>query len=237
MNLISQFFHALFGPLATVEQMDGVLPAYVDTARNPENSEAHAVGRLPIDDLRATGLVSRDFRDLALWDRVKDYPTKVHGWPRNKSRAQSRGTLPWEQVTTIVLHTAGTKGLGPDRWLGVPCHAAVADDSSIVLCHELNTYLYAAHTANTFSCSLEIAGNGTISSEQLVSGRVLLEYMVTELRRQRVGPVYVMPHRFAHRSRTRDCGAQIWSEIGEWGMSTLDLRLGPVVGSGRALPF
>jgi len=231
---------AFSGLRATIEQLEGALPEYVDTTRNPTSTERdeHERDVLPIEVLRGTGLISRDFRDLTQWNRVKDYPMSTYGWPANKERGQSRGTLPWEKVTTIVLHTAGVaKGMHPDRWLGVPCHAAVADDGSIVLCHELNTFLYAAHAANTFSCSMEIAGDCTITTEQIVSGRALLEYIVAELRRRRPGPVYVMPHRFAHRSRTRDCGAPIWRELGEWGMSTLDLQLGPVVGSGRPLPF
>ena len=222
-------------------QLDGV--DLLDVGR-PDPDE-----RRTLELLYATPgvVVSRDFRDAgsgARWDRVRDYDTSVYGWPRNKQRGQARGARPWEQISTIVLHTAGVKGLGPDRWLGVPCHAAVADDASIVLCHELNSYLWAAHAANRYSCSLEIAGKRTITDAQIPAARALLRYMVEELRRNRpVGPdglplpVYIAPHRFSHSSRGKDCDVAIWESVGAWGMKDLGLLLGPVVGSGRPLPF
>lgn len=203
----------------------------------------------PLERLHATlgVVVSRDFRAAgrgAKWDRVREYDPKVHGWPKNKQRGQARGVLPWEKVSTIVLHTAGVNGLHPDRWLGVPCHAAVANDATVVLCHELNSYLWAAHAANRYSCSLEIAGNQTITDKQIPAARAALRYMAEELRRRRPAgpdgeplPVYVAPHRFSHRSRVQDCGAAIWREVGEWGMRELGLLLGPVVGSGKPLPW
>jgi hypothetical protein len=184
--------------------------------------------------------VSRDFRATgrgAQWDRVREYDPKRYGWPKNMKRGQARGMLAWEKVTTIVLHTSGVNGMHPDRWLGVPTHVAVANDATIVLCHELNAYLWAAHAANHYSCSLEIAGDKTITEAQIVSGRAALRYMVDELRERRSGIVYVAPHRFSHRSRAQDCGPEIWEALGDWAMNELDCELGPVVGSGRALPF
>jgi len=183
-------------------------------------------------------LVSRDFRDQAAWPRARNYDPAIYGYPRNKGRGRPRGRLPWAKVTTIVLHTAGVpKGMHADRWLGVPCHVAVADDATVVLCHDLNTYLHAAHAANRFSCSLEVAGDCTITDEQVPAARAALRYMATELRARRPGPVYVIPHRFAHSSRVRDCGPAIWAAVAEWGLAELELLLGPVVGSGRPLPW
>ena len=203
----------------------------------------------PLARLRATEgvIVSRDFRAAgkgAQWDRVREYDPKVHGWPKNKKRGQARGSREWEQVSTIVLHTAGVNGLHPDRWLGVPCHAAVANDATVVLCHDLRAYLWAAHAANRYSCSLEVAGNKAITPAQIPAARALLRYVVEELRLRRPKaadggplPLYVAPHRFSHRSRVNDCGPEIWREVGEWGMSELGLGLGPVVGSGNPLPW
>ena len=202
-----------------------------------------------LERLRGTPgvVVSRDYRDAGRggrWDRVREYNPAIHGWPKNKERGQARGVLPWAQVSTIVLHTAGVEGMGPGRWLGVPCHAAVASDASIVLCHELNSYLWAAHAANRYSCSIEIAGKRTITDEQISAARALLRYTVEELRARRplgpdgdMLPLHVAPHRFSHRSRGKDCDVAIWESIGVWGMRELGLDLGPVVGSGRPLPF
>lgn len=232
---------AALGELVEASEVADVLagPADVDTERVPVIA---AVPTSAMERLHATPgvIVSRDFRAAGRgqkWDRVREYPTKVHGWPANKQRGQARGELKWESITTIVIHTAGVSGMHPDRWLGVPTHVAVANDATVVLCHELNTYLWAAHAANRYSCSLEIAGNKTISEAQVVSGRAALRYMVDELRSRRPGPVHVAPHRFSHKSRAQDCGAEIWEALGEWAMSTLGCELGPVVGSGRGLPF
>lgn len=231
------------------EQLAGVdllgVGEHDDDEREPETPSPVT----PLETLEATTgvVVSRDFREAgrgAKWDRVRDYDTAIYGWPRSKERGQARGVLPWSRVSTIVLHTAGVQGLHPDRWLGVPCHTAVADDATVVLCHELNSYLWAAHAANRHSCSLEVAGDRTITDAQIVAARALLTYMAAELRRRRprgpkgeVLPVYVAPHRFSHSSRAVDCDHAIWGQVGEWGIAKLGLRLGPVVGSGRPLPF
>ena len=194
----------------------------------------------PLERLERDALVSRDFRAAGKgrkWDRCREYDPKIYGWPKDKSRGQARGVRPWSKVTTIVLHTAGVAGMHPDRWLGVPCNAAVANDATVVLCHELTTYLWAAHAANSFSASIEIAGNRTITEAQVVAGQALLRYMVELLRSKRPGPVYVAPHRFYHKSRAKDCDVAIWETLGEWGMRELGLELGPVLGSGKPLPF
>lgn len=209
----------------------------VDTERVPVRDDAVDTA---LDHLRESTIVSRDFREAgrgALWDRVRVYNPAVYGYPKNKQRGQARGVIAWEKITTIVLHTSGVNGLHPDRWLGVPTHVAIANDATVVLCHELNAYLWASHAANRYSCSLEIAGNQTITDAQVDSGRAALRYMVEELRARRVGPVYVAPHRFSHKSRPNDCGPAIWEKLGEWSMDALELQLGPVVGSGRPLPW
>lgn len=228
---------------------EGVDLSCVGTRDEAERVVAVAEPVTPLERLEATPgvIVSRDFREAgkgARWDRVREYDPKVHGWPKNKERGQARGVLPWEKVSTIVLHTAGVNGLHPDRWLGVPCHAAVANDATVVLCHELNAYLWAAHTANKFSVSIEIAGDRTITDAQIPAARALLRYVVEELRRRRPLdengeplPLYVAPHRFYHRSRVKDCDGPIWTQIGAWGMDELDLQLGPVLGTGKPLPF
>lgn len=196
----------------------------------------------PLERLERDALVSRDFRAAGKgeeWDRVRDYDTRIYGWPRNKKRGQARGTRQWDAIDTIVLHTAGVNGLHPDRWLGVPCHAAVANDATVVLCHDLRAYLWAAHAANRYSVSVEIAGNQTITPAQVRSARSLVRYMAEELRAQRGSgrPLYIIPHRFSHRSRVNDCGELIWRHIGEWAIDELGLELGEVVGSGRGLPW
>lgn len=232
-------------PGELAEVLQGLL-AGVDLTRNAEHDRDETFAPdapeplTPLERLRLNAVVSRDFRDAGkggAWDRCREYDPAVYGWPRDKSRGQSRGVLPWERVTTIVLHTTGVDGIHPDRGLGIPAHVLVADDATVALLHELNTYLWAAHAANRYSCSIEIAGDRTITDEQVPVARAALRYAVEVLRAKRPGPVYVAPHRFSHRSRVRDCDAAIWAAVGEWSMRELGLLLGPVVGSGRPLPF
>lgn len=214
----------------------------VDTSENApddpsERAPAVPAPVTPLERLEASVTVSRDFRDLQKWDRTKKYDWRKYGWPADKSRGQSRGTRPWEQITTIVLHTAGVEGMGPDRWLGVPSHAAVADDATAVLQHRMPAYLWAAHAANRYSVSLEISGNRTITPEQIPVARALVRYFYEERQRHVEGQMYIAPHMFSHRSRVNDCDVQIWREVGEWAMDELSLELGPVVGSGSGMPF
>jgi len=214
----------------------------------PDREGLSGLPRAPLEQLESDATVSRDFRNYELWPRDATYTTARYGWPKNKKRGRSHGTIPWERITTIVIHTAGVNepprmrgnkpsGMHPDRWLGVPCHTAVANDGTIVLCHPLNAYLYAAHAANRYSCSLEIAGNQTITEYQVPAARAALRYMAAELRRHRPGPVKVIPHRFSHLSRVDDPGEEIWQLVGEWGQRELGLVIGDVVGSGRPLPW
>ena len=211
----------------------------LDTSPTPEETAP----RSPFERLGHTPgvIVSRDFRKAgrgAEWDRLAKYDPQVYGWPIDKSRGQSRGARAWEKIDTIVLHTAGVSGMHPDRWLGVPCHAAVANDATIVLCHDLRAYLHAAHAANRYSVSIEIAGNKTISPMQANAARALLRYFVEELRERRGdgAPLYVIPHRSAHKSRAEDCGPAIWAAVGEWSLANLGLEIGDVVGSGKPVP-
>lgn len=191
----------------------------------------------PLEVLEARVGIARDYRDLELWDRTRKYDTRKHGWPADKSRGQSRGVREWASITTIVLHTAGVRGMHTDRWLGVPTHAAVADGGEVVLCHHLLAYLWAAHSANRYSMSLEVGGNRTLTDDQVEPARELVRYMVDERRRHHDGPLFIGPHRFFHKSRGVDCDAPIWGAVGEWAIRELDLELAPIDGSGRPLPF
>lgn len=223
----------------------------IDTRRNAmrEVAERDFSTPAPVTPLErlesAPGVVvSRDFRAAgkgAKWDRVREYPARPHGYPLNKKRGQSRGVRRWESIDTIMLHTAAVK-LGPDRWLGVPCHGAIASDASVVLCHHADAYLWHGHAANRYSIGIEISGARTIEPPQVEPARALVRYYVELLREHHeaegVGgkPIKIIPHRHSHSSRGVDCDAAIWRAVGEWAIDTLDLELGPVVGSGRPIP-
>lgn len=224
-------------------QLDGV-----DLEHNPERDELERdpstpVAVTPYEILLATGMIGRDFREAgkgARWDRVKKYPTNIHGHPADKSRGQSRGVRPWSQIDSIGLHTAGTKGLHEDRWLGVPCHLAIAENGKIVLCHRNDAYLFAIHALNRRTINIEVAGNRTIGEHMVAPAREAVRYAVADIRQHRKPgddrPIYMSPHVLGHRSRINDCDIYIWREVGEWALDTLGLEVGKPMGTGRPVP-
>lgn len=227
--------------------LDGADLEHVGEADPDERDESTPEPVTPLERLIATPgvIVSRDFRAAgkgAEWDRVRKYDGRVYGYPTDKSRGQARGVLDWDQIDLLGLHTAGTNGLHPDRWLGVPCHNAVANDATIVLCHRLNAYLWSIHAANRRAVSMEVAGNQTITPAQAVAARALARYNVETLREKRSPdkdggprPIYVAPHRMFHRSRGVDTNAAIWREVGEFCIDELGCKLAPKpMGTGLA---
>lgn len=220
----------------------------VDTGASPRQ-DATEVGEgladfvTPLERLEESVGVARDFRAAgtgAEWDRVREYDPKVYGWPKDKSRGQSLGTREWTSIDTIVLHTAAAR-LHEDRFLGVPCHLAVADSGGVVLCHYLDAYLAHGHRLNSFSIGIEISGDRTIANGQIIPAREVVRYAVEELRRKHaeVGasmPIKISPHRHGHSSRVNDCDLVIWRAVAEWAIDELGLELGRVVGSGTEIP-
>jgi hypothetical protein len=179
-----------------------------------------------------------DFRDLEKWPRNKIYPTKVYGYPADKSRAQPRGTRTWEQLTSLMLHTTAVSGIGKQRGIGLPCHFFVPKEPALVLCHELERILAHGHAANRFSACVEISGVSSWEDDtQVPRVQALLRYFKARRLAQAGAdaPYYVMTHRQSHASRVNDPGKQIWQDAGEWAIRELGYQLGPVVGTGRDL--
>jgi len=222
--------------------------AGVDVKHNAERDPAEVdtstpLPATPYERLAATGMIARDFRDAGKgreWDRCRRYDPKIYGYPTDKSRGQSLGVRDWLLIDTIVLHTADAV-LHEDRFLGVPSHSATADSGGIVLQHHGNAYLAAAHKLNSYSISIEVSGKaGAIEDRQVEPTRAQIRYWTELLREKhaaagRVLPIKIVPHRFGHRSRVRDCGPAIWRLACEWGIDELGLVLGDVVGSGSPM--
>ena len=180
-----------------------------------------------------------DFRDLDKWPRKKTY-TKDFGYPLDKSRAHppKRPRRNWSDVTAIMLHTTGVAGMTPKRGLGLPAHLFVPRGEAIVLCHDLDRYLFHGHAANKLSVGLEIAGASNWDRpSQVERVRALLRYF-RDVRRELLGDdavCEVMAHRQSHESRVNDPGAEIWRDAGEWAIEELGFELGPTLGTGNTI--
>ena len=197
----------------------------------------------PLEILRAdchrNGWRVVDYRDLEEWPRSAEYDWREWGWPPNKKRAQPYGSRSWEKITTVMLHTTDTGPIGHRRGLGMPCHAFIPHDATVVLCHSLTALVAHGHAGNSFSVGVEFSGRCSFDSDsQAERGRAFMRYF-QNLRRMQVGedaPCYVMSHRMSHKSRTRDPGVEVWEQVGQWAIDELGFQLGPVVGSGRPNP-
>ena len=207
--------------------------------------DGHPVGDLAMkrleDSAKDLGVKIYDFRGM---DRLKHYPTKPWGWFRDKDpkrnipkRGRARGRRKWNNCTAIMLHRTAVEWMGPHRFLGTPCHGAVSDDASIVLCHPNDALVFHGHRANSFSVGIELSdANGSLTEAQVASALVLVRYTYEDLLAHRDRDVVMMAHRQSRKSRTGDPGGEISRQVGVPAMNELGMRLGPVVGSGTDLP-
>lgn len=187
-----------------------------------------------------------DYRDLKEWPRKKDYDTKIHGWPRNKKRGHPYGRRNIKYRNTFMLHTTAVAGMGHTRGLGIPAHGYIPKDEHIVLLHQIERLVAHGHSANKFCYGCEVSGKSDWDVEsQIARCRQLVIYFKESRERALLEEYnkkgrelkhFIMPHRFSHKSRVHDCGIEIWRDVGEWAIEELGFSLGPVVGSGKALP-
>ncbi len=199
-----------------------------------------AMARLE-ESAKDLGVKIYDFRGM---DRLIHYPTKPWGWFRDKDpkrnipkRGRSRGRRKWKNVTAIMLHRTAVEEMGPHRFLGTPCHDAIGNDASIVLCHPNDAYIMGGHAANKFAVHLELSdADGELSELQAAASLILVRYVYEDLLAHRDRDVVMMAHRQSRDDRTGDCGWRIFQQVGVPAMNELGMRLGPVVGSGTELP-
>lgn len=198
-------------------------------------------GLTPLDRLRMEaekiGVAVLDLRGM---DRTIHYPFPKWGYFRDKvegknipKRGRARGRLPWEKRTAIMLHKTDVEEMGPRRFLGTPCHDAIANDATIVLCHPHDAYVMHGHNANRFAIGVEFADrDGELDGLQVAASHILLRYIHEDRQAHVEGRMVIMPHAFSHWSRTRDPDGRIWRQVAVPMASDLDLVLGPVVGTG-----
>lgn len=193
--------------------------------------------------LKAMGRQLIDYRDLKQWPRDKVYDWREYGYPGDKSRAMPHGTRTWNQLTGVMLHTYGVRGVGYKRFLGTPCHLGVDTDANVVLCHDLWRYVYHGDGANRFTAGIEISGySGFDCPEQAESAYLAARYVFEERMRNADpkgpfmnGPLVVMGHRMAKAGKSLCPGKQIWQAVGERIISEGLAVLGPVLKGGASI--
>lgn len=171
------------------------------------------------------------------------YDWGIWGWfgggKNMPARGRAHGKVAVEKCHTTIIHTAAVHFAGP-RAVGMPVQNGVDKNGDIILLHSIFAKCWASHAGNGFSDSFEISGKGanTIDEKRKIAAQLLLEYIIASKRRNlaELGidrQLYVGTHCQTHWSRTHDCGAKIWDAVGEWALSSLDLKLGPIAGSGK----
>ncbi len=166
----------------------------------------------------------------------------IWGWfgggENRPKRGRAHGKIKVAKSTTTIVHTMDVDA-GPARCAGIPVQNCVCQET-IVLCHSIFARMWAAHAANGYSDSIEIAGKkGAITVLQIALARCLIKYILASKRRnlaligQADRQLYIGPHALSHWSRLNDCGRKIWDALGRWAIEIFGLKCGPVVGSGK----
>lgn len=192
--------------------------------------------------------------------RVHDFRTFARG-----GRGAAKGSRPIEKTTAICWHQSAAVLGKPERYMGVPCHAAVMRNGDVVLLHPVTAITWHGHAANAFSIGVEVdcraAGTegdrrtfwrsrrekaaGKSYEElvreptdiQLQAAVALGVYLTEEVHRIGGKIVAQMFHRNSHSSRTSDPGSRIALNVA----LPLAERYGheyggPVVGTGNPIP-
>jgi len=229
------------------------LDVFTMSSKRPSIAEPDYIG--PLDELRmAAANIGVRVLDLREHDRTVDYRPKdrceqdghdfgAWGYFRGDEpkknvpkRAKSRGVIPWEKLTGIMLHITAVKMAAP-RFLGTPVQTGISDSGDIVLCHPINAKLWHGHAANSFTCGIEVSSkSGEISGVQGEALRALIRYIHDERQENHRGQMVIMGHRQSHRSRVNDPGPDVWHAGAEWAINELGIKVGPVVGSGKDIP-
>lgn len=210
-------------------------------------------GEGPYDRLvtaaNAAGILVHDFRQHA-----------------RKGRGEAKGTRDIRKVTALLDHQTACVIKKPRTFLGVPTHAGITDGGDIVLCHPVRAYLYSAHSANSFTYSIEHSARAAgvegdwrtfwrskhekaqgevyadlvheVDDRQVFASILLRTYVVEEVARQGGKIVASMFHRNSHWSRTSDPGQRIAMLVSRPFALERGLEYGaPVVGSGHKTPY
>lgn len=189
---------------------------------------------------------------------------KLHDFRLEKraGRGAAHGVRAIDRVTAIMWHQSAAVLGKPERYMGVPCHAAVMRNGDVVLLHQLRALVWHGHTGNSFSVGVEIdcraAGvegdartfwrsrrekaDGKTYTElvreptdvQLKAAFLLGVYITEEIERLGGAIKAQMFHRNAHSSRTSDPGSRIALNVA-WPLAQRYGHEygGPVVGSGH----
>lgn len=167
--------------------------------------------------------------DFGAWGYFRDDDPK-----RNLPiRGRAHGRIAWPKRTTIMLHTTAVIRMAAPRFLGTPAHAAIAYDGTIVLMQPSDAFMWHGHAGNRFSIGVEIAGKSSIEQHQIEPARALLRYLHDDRQTHHEAQMAIMQHGMAHKSRhPQDCGRAVWEAVAVPAIAELDLKIGPVVGSG-----
>lgn len=87
--------------------------------------------------------------------RLVDFRQKPR--TREDKRGRAQGTRKLQTIRALWLHQTAALIGHDEQFLSVPTQGAVGLDAAALLLHPLRAYMFAAHAANRFSISIEVA--------------------------------------------------------------------------------
>jgi len=166
-----------------------------------------------------------------------------------------RGERDLRKLDGLVLHQMGfSRGSDPEKYLGVPAHYIITTDGTIAQLHDWNRYLYTSSALNSWTVSVEVAGNfrgpdgkwyqgdkngrDTLNAKQIDALRELVGIVDAQMALNGSRLNSIWGHRQGSPQRQIDPGPEIWSSVVPWANrqygleDTSDLH----VGDGMPIP-
>jgi len=166
-----------------------------------------------------------------------------------------RGDRDLRKLDGLVLHQMGfQRGPDPTRYLGIPAHYVITTDGTIAQLHDWKKYLYTSSALNSWTVSVEVAGNFRGPNGEWYqgdkNGRDTLNSAQVEALRELVGIVdaqmalngsklnSLWGHRQGSPQRQIDPGPEIWASVVPWANAQYGLEDTSQmhVGDGKPIP-
>ena len=175
---------------------------------------------------KGTGSAVEDLRSLA---QVK----LANREAKSGKRFWRRGDRDLRKLDGLVLHQMGfSRGPDPGQYLGIPAHYIITTDGTIAQLHDWQKYLYTSSALNSWTISVEVAGNfrgpdgkwyqgdkngrDKLNSDQVRALRELVGIVDAQMKANGSRLKSLWGHRQGSPQRQIDPGPEIWASVVPW---------------------